>query len=949
MLFRRKKVKTADGDNSNDNKDVNEETVALDESVDKTHKGNKLNKATSPERSKKNGAKGKTATSSTPNDEFSNPKKKQSSKVANSPAKKKTKTGLSASNNEENGNVESDDVIKRKDSLEKTPSGQSQPRSKKLKKKNAKQDDQNSAGGIDKINNEVKEKSLNKKQNIAKAKTTTSVRNSGVQRQNDKDGLGKDELVEEEKSLSDLKRSSAKANKNDHGKQTKIRGSSAKSVNASSGSSCELSTEKDTIPLGSRKRPKNSTISNGLSEKKIKVFDHLFSELKKCPGFSKLTVSSAAELLLKVNTDKLKVLVLGLSSKQAKTSVTSSRPTGGNVLSSPAKSPGSVSVSEPKRRRTNSEKTSSLSSTSSTPEKTGQGKSEQVKLSQAAEALVSFRTNPTILRQEKTDTDILSAKSSDKVISNTDSSAENTAPKESCMADEVAETWTEIVTTANEASVSRGTDSFDVSAPSQSQTASQMQSSLLVQGPLHQPVGFPASIEANLQHLANMQHNLVNLSQFTAHLNSVAASVPSQVSPRLPAPSSLNPSSTAVISPRMMNPTDIQNIQALFGRPAQPSSIQTPMVVQGVTPSLASNSNSPQAQPQQPLKGMEDVVSCVGSRTTGNLLWNLKPATPVVYLTSPQTLSGVRARNIIPQSEGHGTLPFTAGMANVQSVGIPKASLSSASTSVLTLGKVTLVSQPATLSTSHAVNGNSQRPILPREQRMTPMIPGESQSAPQAPVTTVMGQIPRNIPPAVRPGNMTVQFSNTAATSPLNSRQTPVSIVTQAPCVSTTVQSTATVSTAAGMAPVSAKLAVKMFVHERTKSAELKRTSSFNNLLSNEPIAATTAVDNQPENVVLNASSQSLASQLMDQAEKQTTTTKQSDFNLHQAASALLSISSQDGLDTADMLQAGGEGEDSLDEHDDEVVFTSKGVFRVGDVDVDPKYNRIGRGKSFFL
>ena len=69
---------------------------------------------------------------------------------------------------------------------------------------------------------------------------------------------------------------------------------------------------------------------------------------------------------------------------------------------------------------------------------------------------------------------------------------------------------------------------------------------------------------------------------------------------------------------------------------------------------------------------------------------------------------------------------------------------------------------------------------------------------------------------------------------------------------------------------------------------------------------------------------------------------------MQQAASALLSISSQDGLDTVDTSQpGGGEGEDSLDEHDDEVVFTSKGVFRVGDVDVDPKYNRIGIGRSF--
>ena len=925
-----------DGDGVNNIKDVNEDTVSLDESIGKTQKGNKLKKATSLERSKKNGAKAKPATSNPPNGDISSPKKKQSSKGTKASVKKKTKTGLPASNNDEN----------EKDSLEKTTADQVQPRSKKLTRKNTKQNIQNDAGDLDKINDEVKEKTLNTKQNVAKAKTTASSRSSGIQKESDKDLSGTDGLAEEENLLSDLKRPSSKANKTDHGKVTKTRGKSAKSVDFSSGTSSELNTQRDAIPVGSRKRPKDNTSTSGLSEKKINVFDHLFCELKKCPGFSKVTVSSAAELLLNLTADKLKTLVHSLPSKRAKTGAASSKPTGDSMLPSPAKSKASVTVSEPKKRLTNSERSPSMSSSS--PEKTGAGKSEQVKLSQAAEALVSFRTNPTIMRQETTDVDIPSTKLSDKGNPNTDVNAEknSTAPKESDTTHKVVETPMQIVTTTNEGRVSQAASSYYVNAPSQSQAASQLQPSLLVQGPLHQPVRLPANIEANLQQVANVQHNLMNLSQLTAQLNSAAASVAPQISPRLTAPSSLNPSSSAVMSSRIMNPADVQNIQALFCRPTQPSSIQTPVAAQGVAPSLSPNSNNPQAHPQQPLKGMEDVVSCVGSRTTANLLWNLKPASPVVYLTSPQTLSGVRARNFIPQSEGHGALPFTASMANVQSVGIPKAPLNSASTSVLTLGKVTLVSQAAPLSTSHAVNMSGQRPILPRDQRMASVFPGGSQTASQLPITSIMGQIPRNIPPAVRPGNMPVQFSNVGVTSPLNTRQTPATIGTQAPCV-TTVQSTATISTAAGMAPVSAKLAVKKFVHERTKSAELKRTNSLNNLLSNEPIAATSAGDTRPESAVPNPSTQSQASQPMQQAEKQIAT-KQSEFNLHQAASALLSISSQDGLDAADTLQAGGEGEDSLDEHDDEVVFTSKGVFRVGDVDVDPKYNRIGRGKSYF-
>ena len=934
FIFRRKKTKIVE-DDCNDAKDVNEDSVSLDESVSKTPKGSKLKKATSPERSKRNAIKGKTETFDALNEEASNVKKKQRSKAAKTPVKKKVTAALSASKTELNEN---------KASTEKTLSHQSQPRLAKLRKNGAKQ---SSVGNADKINPEGKEKSVNTKQNVSKPKTAMSSRNSGTQKSNIKDVAGRNGVVEKEKSFSDVKRSGTKVSKSGHGKETKNKGTNSSSVDLLSGSSHELSKGEENISLISRKHPKYNNSSSSLSAKKIDVFDHLFSELKKCPGFSKVTVSSAAELLLKLTADNLTILVHGLPSKSAKRKAASSKLAGDDVLPSPEKPKTSSSVSEPKRIRTNSEQSQSPSSSS--PEKTGSGKSEQVKLSQAAEALVSFRTNPTILRQEKTESDILSVGFSDVAITNTGVNAEkNSIPKESYTADNVVDTNMQTLTTANGVRVSQPSNSSYVSAPSQSQATSQLHSSLVVQEPLHQPFRLPANIEASLQHVASVPHNVMNLSQLTSQLSAVPAAVSPQITPRVNTPSSLNPSS-AIMNSRMMNPAEVQNMQALFCRPAQPRNIQASMAGQSVAPSLPPSSNNPQAQPQQPLKGMEDVVSCVGSRTTANLLWNIKPAAPVVYLTSPQTLSGVRARNYIPQSEGHSSVPLTTGMASVQSVGIPNVSMNSASSSVLTLGKVTLVSQAVPLSTSQAVSVSSQRPILPCEQRTAPVFPSANQSASQLPVTTIMGQIANNMQ-AIRPGNMPLQFSGLSATSPPNMRQTSAMVVTQAPHVTTTVQSNTTVSPVVAIAPVSAKQAVKKFVHERTKSAELKRTGSVNNLLSTEPAASTTvtAILTQSGNIMPSHPSLIQTNQPMDQTEKQSKA-KQSDFNLHQAASALLSISSQDGLDTADTLQAGGEGEDSLDEHDDEVVFTSKGVFRVGDVDVDPKYNRIGRGESFFL
>ena len=69
------------------------------------------------------------------------------------------------------------------------------------------------------------------------------------------------------------------------------------------------------------------------------------------------------------------------------------------------------------------------------------------------------------------------------------------------------------------------------------------------------------------------------------------------------------------------------------------------------------------------------------------------------------------------------------------------------------------------------------------------------------------------------------------------------------------------------------------------------------------------------------------------------------EFNLEQTASALLSIGktkSAEGKTTS-------QGDDNQDGQDEKVVFTSKGMFRVGDVEVDRQYNRIGRGRCVSL
>lgn len=871
--------------------------------------------------------------------------KKQSGKARKAGSKKKTSTG----NKDESERGIS--LVGSEHGLKKLPSNELHSTSRKVKKKkkNGNSDFQTDTGGADKNELEFKDKSLKSKKN-AKTKASTSSKNIGAQKLSSKD-IGSSGLVDKGTLSVDSQKPGTKNNNTGKYKQDRSRGKNSKSGVVSSGLSWRVSEEKEhTIPLESNKHPNAGSSIH--VKRKIEAFDHLFSELKKCPGFSKITVSSAAETLLKLTADKLKIMLPSMSPKKSKPGMDIDK-LATDKLRPSSKAKTSCTLSERKRRHTDSEKSSSVSSAIDTssclssPKKTVPARGEEAKLSQAAEALVSFRANPTILRQEKTEAEVWPGQSTDKDLVNASTQKKSGATQSS-----VVKLPLETVTSAEALTVSNVIDS--VNDPLQGQVASQPRSTLM-QGALNQTMRFPTRSEADMQQIASVQQSMVNLNQVTSQLNS-ATTVPTPVIHTVSTPRTAS-LPTSGMNSIMMSPVGVQNIQALLCRPTQPSTLQT-SVAQTPVPPLSAGGNNQQLQPQQPLKGMENVVSCVGSRTATNLLWNIKPATaPVVYLTSPQTLSGVRARNLIPQSEGHIPLPLTAGIGKVQSVGITKTSLSSTSSGLLNLGKVTFVNQAVPLSVA-TVTG--QRPILPREQRLPSLLPSVPQTASQMPVTTVVGPIPHNIPP-VPVGSIPVQFSSLGVNTSLSAQQTTNSnVVMQAPVPEVTItQATVTqaplvqvacVTTTqpTNLTPVSAKQAVKKFVHERTKSAELKRSSSLNSLISNECITSTAVPERPQTSTIIPPSSQECQS--MDQSEKEGISHQSMEFNLHQAASALLSISSQDVLDTMNAAQPGvGEGEDSMDEHDDEVVFTSKGVFRVGDVDVDPKYNRIGRGERLYI
>lgn len=776
------------------------------------------------------------------------------------------------------------------------------------------------------------------KSNICSGKTLSSSKSNATTKQKGK--LGGSKIVNEKGKPSVYNRKlSAKAKILESDKQTESKGKSLRSKDISGGVSLKLSNEKEDVPCNKQKYSKSGSSVN--DKRKIEVFDHLFCELKKCPGFRKVTVSSGADILLKLTAEKLK----GILPSSRKSRLMATKLCYENVLLSSSKDETSGTLNGPSRIPAEFEKmqlvASDITSTScaASPEMTVAGKGEEAKLSQAAEALVSFRSCIPL--------------ASEKDITNSNSEKTSGLPLHSGhkIPLAVTELVRQTLASTKEVTVSHDFDKFvNTSTHNNISVVSNPQS--------QPPVRLPTNIEANLKQGTTFQVDLMNANKLTPQKNLIPA-VPGVVCPTTAAPRADN-LSEPVMSAVMMNSVGVQSIQKLFCQPTQPSNIQTSLASQMPVLSLAATGSVPQLQPQQPLKGMEDVVSCVGSQTANSLLWNIKPATaPVVYLTSPQMLSGVRARNLIPPPEGHVPLPFSGEAPKVHSREIPKSSVSPGSSSMFTLGRVTLVNQSAPLN---AVNVTCQRPILPREQRMPSLLSSLPQSASHLPVTTMVGPILQSTSP-VHVGGVPIQLNSLGVSSSHSTGQalssdvvtqatmTPATVtcVTPAPATQASFMQVAIPSTGQGptfsspfVTSVSAKQAVKKFVHERTKSAELKQTNNLNNLTSQESVISS-SVDEMPETST-NPAPATQGGKSVPQTHKGRMSNPSMEFNLHQAASALLSISTQDALEPAvSSTQFAGEGEDSQDEHDGDVVFTSKGVFRVGDVDVDPQYNKIGR------
>lgn len=906
----RKKQKQA-SDNDDRVKEVASKPV---DSVSEHRKGKKPEKTLLPEKQKKSGVKRGSPTSKHDFDKDTQDNKNPGSLNSK---KHNIKPGQASS--------KSKNKQKSKEDPENTTTRLVVHHAKPKKSKNVKTEFKSANRDESKIEDESRDSnSKNKKNSSIKVLPSPKVkanRKQNSQLSGKKGSFEKGEALIDNKNLSANKDlNSKKLNKESKGKSSKPKGISGRL-------SPELSREKgESHP---KRQKVSSSGSNAAEKRKIEVFDHLFSELKKCPGFRKITVSSGAEILLKLTTEKLKDILP--SSKMSKTNAAQIKTYDEKLLSSSSSNnETSCNLSESTRMHTEGEElllpASDKSSTScDLQDLTVAGRGEEAKLSQAAEALVSFRAGIPLAPDRDT-----SNSNSEMVFSSSHS---------------VPEFIRHTVVSTKEA-VSQTFDSFYVNTSTQNKfVVSAPQLTPLLQGMLQSSVGFSPNIEPNLAQGSSSQQEKV-----MPHEN-LAPAFPSVLSPiatetrteSLPKP---------VMSSIMMNPLGAQNLPTLFCQPTQPSNIQTSLAAQMPVLPLGSSSTNPQLRPQQPLKGMEDVVSCVGSQTVNSLLWNIKPA-PVVYLTSPQMLSGVRARNLIPQSEGHVPLPFSVDAPKVQSVGPTKTSLTSTSSNMLTLGRVTVGNQTAPINN---VNASGQRPILPRELRMPSLLPSMPQAASQLPVSTLIGPVHHSSPP-VQVGGMSLQFNSLGGTTshgtgqPLGSTivsqalMTPAAVtsitqspVTQAPFMQVGCNPTGQVPVVSSTAvsPVSAKQAVKRFVRERTKSAELRQTNNMNNIATQESGISISGVE-MPDASGAPAPVTQVAQPL---APTQKMANPSTEFNLQQAASALLSIGTQDALETTTIA---GDVEDSQDDHDDEVMLTKKGVFRVGDVDVDPKYNRIGR------
>lgn len=654
--------------------------------------------------------------------------------------------------------------------------------------------------------------------------------------------------------------------------------------------------EKPSLAFTKTANKTKGSASSQVMQLKISVFDNLYSKLKS--KNKDISIEEAAEMLTKISSDNLQMAFKS------------------------------------------SQKPDKLGNNSSRQEKKVISDTEEI-VSQAAEALVSFRAKSPISREDP---------SKIEKMNSTQSSLSSTAPSLNTQAGEKVKPYVTSATSAVQALMqfqsSSSVPSTFPSVPTASSLPHNMLHGVLPTVSLSQ--SFPQLLQpnlstsfTNLMPMVSSHATLPSFSQIAAHLRP-PPTLPGMANTLTSNPSGmqhtlLTPSLSSVPSPSLMLP----NQPLLQPQLQQPlpltnpvtSSKQSLAAVKNIAPTVEATVKKTTTQKQnplqQPLKGMEEVVGNVGTNVPQPILWNLK--SPVVFLGSPQNLGGV-PRNLVasPSTSQSGTSLEQAGYRPVAPKPVTKSDTTHAAAA-----PVSSVPNLLTLG---------GRPILPRTQLQG----GDDSKKLQSPQSgmSFVSQLPSMNPshPYQAAASTLQPLTQVTSTSPKKTTLMSVnlpssSIITNLPSSSNPVgqpintfmqqnfQDNSSVK-CTSQSSVSAKQAVKKLVHERTKSAELKKEASGS--ANPHPTTKLKAILPLPPKDPTTSTVTS-------------TETKNNEFNLEQAATALLSIGVPDGIETIGLKQ--GSSDPSKDDYEEDVVFTSKGTFRVGDVDVDPRYNRIGRGE----
>ncbi|XP_001635170.3 uncharacterized protein LOC5515022 [Nematostella vectensis] len=612
---------------------------------------------------------------------------------------------------------------------------------------------------------------------------------------------------------------------------------------------------------------------------KIKVFDHLFANLKECINDKKLTMKLAASILLNVSAQDLNEVI--------------PKEVNEKVFGKTEEELGQKDFDDPDQKEitgvVNRKK----------DKKTIVSDSEET-ISQAAEALVSFRSKSPILRED-----------SKKIDNNESNKQQFLFP---------------ITSMAGQAPVSVVSTSFSptqaVQALIQIHSSSQLghqafptsaaETMPLPQQIFQSPGGYPVASLAGIAHSVpshinqnqpiTVQCTLPTFTQLANHLRQPL--VTSGVKPLL---------NKSVVSPPLQATQMLFSSQSQAKTHSQAVNTLPPNQLQVLT---SINPDSPALQaklqpPQQPLKGMEEVIGNVGSNVP-SLMWG---TTPVVFLGSPQNLGGVPRNIIAAQSNPHdpgyqhhvALKPKAEGVATGSRGG---------------QGGVPLMK---------SLGG---RPILPRTQSRT-LVTDMSAGASGVVLTSTVS-MPSNVfhstntavYSSIPQGAATPQGHSIMVVSPVASK------AHARPQAESESGNTDRNSRAPG---VSAKQAVKKLVHERTKSAELKREAPERKQKTMENAKTLEKIPSNfpsPKPKITPTKPGARPSEEVPRS-------RSSEFNIEQAATALLSIGAHEGSDGG-VRESPSHEEAHPEAPDEKVVFTSKGMFRVGDVEVDPEYNRIG-------